>query len=269
MEVQWSTNGSQWEKSHERKECIMLNGKTAVITGSTRGIGLSIAIKFLENGANVVICGSKQESVDKALCKLKERFPAQKLMGICPNLSDYNSIENAFNEVKDHFGAIDILVNNAGMASYSSIFTMDVGEFTKIIDLNVNAVFYCSRAAAIIMRERQQGVILNTSSMVSFHGQPSGCGYPASKFAVNGLTKSLARELAPHGIRVNAVAPGVTNTDMFANLPEDMKERTVKTIPLGRAGEADDVAEAFLFLASDRASYISGAVLSVDGLARS
>lgn len=247
----------------------MLKGKTAVITGSTRGIGLSTAVKFLENGANVVICGSKQESVDKAMEKLTKTFPAERLYGVWPDLSDYSSVEKAFNDVKEHFGSLDILVNNAGVASYSSIFTMEVSEFEKVIDLNVNAVFYCSKAAAIIMRERQQGVILNTSSMVSLYGQPSGCGYPTSKFAVNGMTKSLARELAPYGIRVNAVAPGVTNTDMFANLPDDMKERTVKTIPLGRAGESDDIANAFLFLASDNASYISGAILSVDGLARS
>ena len=246
----------------------MLKGKTAVITGSTRGIGLSTAVKFLENNANVVICGSREESTQKALAKLKENFPEDRLYGIWPDLADYNAVEKAFNDVKNHFGSLDILVNNAGMASYSSIFTMEVSEFEKIIDLNVNAVFYCSKAAAIIMRERQQGVILNTSSMVSLYGQPTGCGYPASKFAVNGLTKSLARELAPHGIRVNAVAPGVTNTDMFANLPDDMKARTIKTIPLGRAGEAEDIANAFLFLASDNASYISGTILSVDGVAR-
>ena len=252
-----------------RKETIMLKGKTAIITGSTRGIGFATAVKFLENGANVVICGSKKESVDKALTKLDETFPRARLMGICPDLSDYDSVAKAFNEVQDYFGSLDILVNNAGLASHSSIFTMEVSEFTKLMDLNVNAVFFCSKAAALIMREQKNGVILNTSSMVSIHGQPSGCGYPASKFAVNGLTKSLARELAPYGIRVNAVAPGVTNTDMFANLPAEMQERTAKTIPLGRAGEADEVAEAFLFLASDKASYISGTILSVDGVARS
>ncbi len=134
--------------------------------------------------------------------------------------------------------------------------------------LNVNAVFNCSKAAAELMREQRSGVILNTSSMVSLYGQPAGCGYPASKFAVNGLTKSLARELAPLGIRVNAVAPGVTRTDMVAALPEDMVSRLVSTIPLGRVGEPEEVADAFLFLASDMASYITGVVLSVDGCAR-
>lgn len=246
----------------------MLKNKTAIITGSTRGIGLSTAIKFLENGANVVICGSRRESVEKALAGLEGKFPHERLFGIWPNLSDYGEIEASFNKVKEHFGSVDILVNNAGLSSHSSIFTMEPSEFTKVMDLNVNAVFFCSKAAAVIMREQKSGVILNTSSMVSIYGQPTGCCYPASKFAVNGLTKSLARELAPYGIRVNAVAPGVTNTDMFASLPDDMKERTVNTIPLGRVGEAEDIANAFLFLASDNAGYISGTVLSVDGVAR-
>lgn len=247
---------------------MLLENKTAIITGSTRGIGLSTAIKFLENGANVAICGSREESVDKALSSLKETFPSEKLFGIWPNLSDYNDVEASFSSVKDHFGSLDILVNNAGVSSHTDIFNMEPSEFTKLMDLNVNAVFFCSKAAAIAMRQQKSGVILNTSSMVSLYGQPTGCGYPASKFAVNGLTKSLARELAPHGIRVNAVAPGVTNTDMFAHLPDEMKERTIKTIPLNRVGEAEDIANAFLFLASDNAGYISGTVLSVDGLAR-
>ena len=119
------------------------------------------------------------------------------------------------------------------------------------------------------MEEQKEGVIINTSSMVSIYGQPSGCMYPTSKFAVNGLTKSLARELAPSNIRVNAVAPGITNTDMVAALPKEMIEPLIKTIPLGRIGEPRDVANAFLFLASDMASYITGVVLSVDGAARS
>ena len=118
------------------------------------------------------------------------------------------------------------------------------------------------------MKENGGGVILNTSSMVSIYGQPSGVGYPTSKFAVNGMTKSLARELAPFGIRVNAVAPGITNTDMVAKLPKEMIEPLIKTIPIGRIGEPRDIANAFLFLASDMASYVTGEILSVDGAAR-
>jgi 3-oxoacyl-[acyl-carrier protein] reductase/7-alpha-hydroxysteroid dehydrogenase len=130
-------------------------------------------------------------------------------------------------------------------------------------------MFYVTKAVVPTMKEQRGGVILNTSSMVSIYGQPSGVGYPTSKFAVNGMTKSLARELAPNGIRVNAVAPGVTNTDMIAGLPEAQLAPIVKTIPLGRIGEPSDIANAFLFLASDLASYVTGEILQVDGGARS
>ena len=126
-----------------------------------------------------------------------------------------------------------------------------------------------TKAVVPYMKEQKEGVIINTSSMVSIYGHPSGVGYPASKFAVNGITKSLARELGPANIRVNAVAPGVTNTDMVANLPKEMIEPLIKTIPLGRIGEPRDVANAFLFLASPLASYVTGEILSVDGAARS
>ena len=135
------------------------------------------------------------------------------------------------------------------------------------MNLNVNAVFVCAQAAARVMEKQGGGAILNTSSMVSIYGQPSGVGYPASKFAVNGLTKSLARELGKYNIRVNAVAPGVIRTDMVAALPEAMIKPLIATIPLGRVGEPEDIANAFLFLASDLASYVTGEILSVDGAA--
>ncbi len=133
------------------------------------------------------------------------------------------------------------------------------------MDLNVKALFNCSKAAAPYMREQGNGCIINTSSMVSIYGQAAGCGYPASKFAVNGLTKSLARELGKDGIRVNAVAPGVTNTDMLTSLPKELADRVSAGIPLGRPGEPEEIANVFLFLASDLASYVTGAIVSVDG----
>ena len=136
------------------------------------------------------------------------------------------------------------------------------------IDLNVKGVFVCAQSAAKIMKEQGGGVIINASSMVSIYGQPSGCGYPTSKFAVNGLTKSLARELAKDNIRVNAVAPGVTNTDMVAALPKELVNKISEEIPLGRVGEPTDVANAYLYLASDLASYVTGEILQVDGAAR-
>ena len=245
----------------------MLENKVAIITGGTRGIGLEIAKTFKENKAEVIVFGSKQESVDKAITQLKNED--YQVTGYCPNLNTYDEIEKVVKEIYEKYGHIDILVNNAGISANKKIEDTTSEDFQNIMNLNVNAIFNMTKAITPYMKENKNGVILNTSSMVSIYGQPSGVGYPASKFAVNGLTKSLARELGPHNIRVNAVAPGITNTDMVASLPKEMIEPLIKTIPLGRIGEPRDIANAFLFLASDLASYITGIVLSVDGAARS
>lgn len=247
----------------------MLDGKVAIVTGGTRGIGFATVKKFLDNNAKVVLFGSRKESVDKAIDELKEINENYEVMGLYPNISDAKEVEESFNEVKNKYGKIDILVNNAGISAMESIYDYPEENFKKIMDLNVNAVFNCSKAIAPIMKENGGGVILNTSSMVSLYGQPSGCGYPASKFAVNGLTKSLARELGKDNIRVNAVAPGVTMTDMMKKVPEEKIKPVIATIPLGRLGQPEDIANAFLFLASDMASYVTGEILSVDGAARS
>lgn len=182
-------------------------------------------------------------------------------------MNSKSEIASAFETIKNTFGSIDILVNNAGISATSKLYDYAEEDFAKIMALNVNAVFNCSKAAAIYMKNQGGGVILNTSSMVSIYGQPAGVGYPASKFAVNGLTKSLARELGKDHIRVNAVAPGVTKTDMVAALPNSMIQPLIATIPLYRIGEPEEVANAFLFLASDMASYITGTILQVDGAA--
>ena len=245
----------------------MLKNKVAVVTGGTRGIGFATVEKFLENNAKVILLGSKKESVDKALSKLKEK--GYEADGFYPSLTNINEVKETFDEIVKKYGKIDILVNNAGMSAMDKIYDYNEEDFYKIIDLNVNAVFNCSRAVVEHMKKNNGGVILNTSSMVSIYGQPSGCGYPASKFAVNGLTKSLARELGKDNIRVNAVAPGVTLTDMMKDVPDSVIEPIIKSIPLGRIGTPEDIANAFLFLASDMASYITGVVLSVDGAARS
>ncbi|MDD4850342.1 MAG: SDR family NAD(P)-dependent oxidoreductase [Gemmiger sp.] len=243
----------------------MLQGKVAIVTGGTRGIGYATVETFLKNGATVALFGSRQETVDKALAKLKTENADWPVVGLCPDLTDYAAVEAAINQVRTQFGRVDILVNNAGISAREPLYQYDPEAFKNIMSLNVDAVFNGCRAVAPIMKEQGEGVILNTSSMVSLYGQTAGVGYPASKFAVNGLTKSLARELGRDGIRVNAVAPGVTRTDMVAALPEDMLKRVVAPIPLGRVGEPQEVANVFLFLASDLASYVTGAVISVDG----
>lgn len=243
----------------------LLKGKVAVVTGGTRGIGYAIVRKYLEAGAAVVLCGSKESTAKAALDRVKEEIPGAKADAIWPDLTDPASVADAFAGIRKKFGSIDILANNAGISQSTPLYDYTENEIEKILDLNVKAVFICSQAAARIMKEEGGGVIVNTSSVVSLYGQASGCGYPASKYAVNGLTRSLARELAKDRIRVNAVAPGIIRTDMVANLPESMIQPLIKTIPLGRMGEGEDIANAYLFLSSDLASYITGAVLSVDG----
>lgn len=247
---------------------MLLQGKVAIVTGGTRGIGRAIVEKFLEHGAKVVLWGSKEETVQRALKEIKMKNPTYEIFGMHPNLLDAKEVESAIDAVKQQQGSIDILVNNAGISQSTPLYDYKIEDFDKIIKLNVNAVFYTIVPTAKIMKEQGGGVILNTSSMVSFSGQPSGVGYPVSKFAINGLTISLARELAKDGIRVNAVAPGVTMTDMVAALPKPMLEGIASTIPMGRIADPDEVADAFLYLASDFARYVTGEILSVDGACR-
>lgn len=246
----------------------MLKGKVAVVTGGTRGIGFAIVKKYLENGAIVVLFGSRKETVDRAISSLKNENPDWEVDGAYPDLSDAKKVEEAVEAVKEQYGRIDILVNNAGISDSTKVDDYEKGQFEKVINLNVNSIFYAVLPTVKIMKEQGGGCIINTSSMVSISGQPGGVAYPTSKFAVNGLTLSLARELGPSNIRVNAVAPGITRTDMVAALPKEMIEPMTAAIPLRRIGEHEDVANAFVFLASDMASYVTGEVLSVDGAMR-
>lgn len=248
---------------------MRLENKVVIITGGSRGIGFATAEAFLREGAAVALAASKQDNADKAVTKLKEQFPDSKIMGIAPDLSNLESVRAAFNDVVEEFGTLDVLVNNAGVSESQPFDTYTEELFDKVMNLNVKGVFTASRAAVEIMEQKGSGVILNTSSMVSISGQPSGMAYPTSKFAVNGLTISLARELGPKGIRVNAVAPGITETDMMKAVPKEIIEPMIARIPLRHLGKPQDIANAFVFLASDEASYITGVVLSVDGMMRS
>ena len=241
--------------------------KVVIVTGGTRGIGLEVAKSFYEKEANVIIFGSKKESVDKAVEELSKDNILEE--GYYHNLNNYQEVVETIDKIYNKYKRIDVLINNAGISANKKIEDTTSEEFMHIMDININAMYNTSKAVTIYMKNQGYGVILNTSSMVSKYGQPSGIGYPTSKFAVNGFTLSLARELASYNIRVNAVAPGITNTDMVKKLPQEMIEPLIKSIPLGRIGEPKDIANAYLFLASDMASYITGVILSVDGLARS
>lgn len=241
--------------------------KTAVVTGGSRGLGRAICLELARGGANVVLCYAGNEAAANETVAACESLGA-KAVAIRCDVSKEDEVKALMDAALKTFGRIDILVNNAGISAREPLYQYDPAAFKNIMDLNVTAVFNGCRAVAPIMKAQGGGAIINTSSMVSIYGQPSGVGYPTSKFAVNGLTRSLARELGRDNIRVNAVAPGVTRTDMVANLPEDMVKRICAPIPLQRMGEPQEVANAFLFLASDLASYVTGEILSVDGAAQ-
>ena len=238
---------------------MRLKEKVAIITGGSRGIGFATAERFLQEGAKVIITASSEENAKKSAARLKELYPDSVVDGISPNLSSLESVRKEFKKVTEKYGCVDILVNNAGV-SESTPFTEYTEEtYDRVMDLNVKGIFTATRAASECMIAKGSGVILSTS----------GLAYPTSKFAVNGLTVSLARELGPRGIRVNAVAPGITETDMMKAVPKEVMDPLVRQIPLRRLGKPEDIANAFVFLASEEASYITGVVLSVDGMARS
>ena len=248
---------------------MRLKGKVAIITGGSRGIGFATADRFLQEGAKVIITASSPVTVGKAVEQLKQLHPHGVVDGISPNLVVWEEVREAFRTVEEQYGPVDILVNNAGVSERTPFTGYTPELFDKVMDLNVKGLYNTTRAVVESMAMRGCGVILNTSSMVSLTGQPGGLAYPVSKYAVNGLTVSLARELGPKGIRVNAVAPGITETDMMKAVPKEVIEPMVAQIPLRRLGQPRDIANAFVFLASEEASYITGVVLSVDGMARS
>ena len=248
---------------------MRLENKVAIITGGSRGIGYATAEAFLREGAAVIITASSPANAEKAAESLRKAYPGSKVEGISPNLSNLEAVREAFQAVAEKYGKIDILVNNAGISESTPFEQYTEELFDKVNDLNVKGVFIATKVASEHMIPQGSGVILSTSSMVSLTGQPSGFAYPTSNFAVNGLTISLARELGPKGIRVNAVAPGITETDMMKAVPKEIIDPMIARIPLRRLGQPEDIANAFVFLASEEASYITGVILSVDGMARS
>lgn len=247
---------------------MRLHHKTAVITGGSRGIGYATAEAFLQEGATVVLTASRPETALAAAESLRQKYPHAAIEGISPRLDRLEEVQASFRGIFDRYGRIDLLVNNAGISENTPFPDYTEETFDKVLDLNLKGVFHASRAAVEYMIPQGKGVILNTSSVVSIYGQPGGIAYPASKFAVNGFTVSLARELGPKGIRVNAVAPGIIETDMMKAVPREQMDPLIRQIPLGRLGQPEEIARAFVFLASDEASYITGTILHVDGMAR-
>ncbi len=236
----------------------LLESKIAVITGGGRGIGKATAQLFTNEGATVVIAEFDEVSGQSTANELGAHF-------IKTDISNEESVNALFNFVSSEFGQLDILVNNAGILADSTLKKLDPDSFDAVINVNLRGVYLCGRAAADIMIEQGSGVILNASSVVAHHGNFGQTNYVASKAGVIGITKVWARELGKDGIRVNAVAPGFIQTNMTAGMPEKVVNMMGEKVPLKRWGQPEDVANAYTFLASDEASYITGAVLNVDG----
>lgn len=245
-------------------ENMELSGKTALVTGAGRGIGAAIAKKLADKGATVIINYSGN---DKAAQDTLNDIAADgnKAEIYKCNVADYEEVEQMIQYVEQKYKKIDILINNAGITRDGLIMRMSEKDFDDVIDVNLKGTFNCIRHVARQMIKQRCGRIVNMSSVVGIAGNAGQVNYAASKAGVIGITKSAAKELAARGITVNAIAPGYIDTDMTRVLSDDIKDGIVSQIPLKRMGQVSDIADAAAFLVSDRASYITGQVLSVDG----
>ncbi|MEG1433286.1 MULTISPECIES: SDR family NAD(P)-dependent oxidoreductase [Eubacterium] len=244
---------------------MQLKDKVAIITGASRGIGYAIAQAYIEEGAKVALCGSRIASAEKAAGALKKVYPEADILPIGVDISDTESVDAMVKATMAHYGKIDILVNNAGVTSTKQIFDMTDDDFESVLRINLVGPFKCIRAVAKEMVGRG-GAIINTSSMVGTYGGKMQTAYSSSKFGVNGLTKSCAKELGPYNIRVNAVAPGAVLTDMVAEFVDDATMAAIKGFtPLGRMADPKELAGAYVYLASEQASFTTGTIIHVDG----
>ena len=235
-----------------------LENKIAIITGGASGIGKATAEKFVQEGAKVIIWDLDEKRGNELAIALGAKFAKV-------NTSNYQEIEQAAKAVNDEFGRIDILINNAGITRDSTVKKMTVEQWQQVIDVNLSGVFYCSKIISEYMVANGWGRIINASSVVGLYGNFGQANYVATKSGLIGMTKTFAREFGRKGVTVNAIAPGFISTEMVAAMPEEVLAGMKAKVPAGRLGLPEEIASAYLFLASDEAAYINGATLSVDG----
>ncbi len=243
---------------------MLLTGKTAIVTGGSRGIGRAIALCLAAEGANVaVIYAGNTAAAEETLQAITDK--GGKAISIQCDVANEDAVTAMVKQVKEQFGSIDILVNNAGITRDGLLMRMKTADWQAVLDTNLTGTFFCTKAVTKWMMKQRSGAIVNLTSVVGLTGNAGQANYAAAKSGIIGFTKSVAKELASRGIRANAVAPGCIDTDMTAVLSDAVKEEMLKTIPLGRVAQPEEVAKAVLFLVSDCASYITGQVLNVDG----
>lgn len=240
-----------------------LENRVAIITGGTAGIGAATAIRFAQEGAKVILWARNAERGNAFIEKMKGMGLEAEFDAI--DSSNYEAVCEAAKRVNDKYGKIDILINNAGITNDSTLKKMTIEQWQQVIDINLSGSFYCIKAITPYMLEKGYGRIVNASSVVALYGNFGQTNYVATKAGLIGMTKTLARELGKKGITVNAVAPGFIETDMVAKMPENVLDGMRAMVPVGRLGQPEEIASAYLFLASEEAAYINGATLSVDG----
>lgn len=240
-----------------------LENKIAIITGGADGIGKAGALRFAEEGATVLIWDLNDDRGADTVSTIESRGGKAEFMKV--NTASYSEVESATRKAIEKHGKIDVLVNNAGITRDASLKKMTPEQWQQVIDVNLTGVFNCAKCIGTLMADRGYGRIINTSSVVALYGNFGQTNYVATKAGVIGMTKTLARELGRKGVTVNAVAPGFIATEMVKKMPENVLKAMEEKVPLGRLGLPDEIASAYLFLASDEAAYVNGATLSVDG----
>jgi len=242
---------------------MSLNGKVAIVTGASRGIGKSVALKLAGEGADVVVTATSLEAAQMTADEIIKM--GGKALGLKVNVADSAEVDALFAKTVEAFGKVDILVNNAGITKDGLLLRMKDEDWDDVLNINLKGAFACSRAAVKLMSKARFGRIVNISSVVGEMGNAGQANYCASKSGMIGLTKSVAREFAGRNVTVNAVTPGFIETDMTAVLPEKSREALLQQIPLGRFGAPEDIANAVYFLVSDMGAYVTGQVLSING----